>query len=217
MWNFLSDTVHRGLEFNILLSQRAIGIMSSIPLTKPVLLLIDNQVGLDRSAPRSTPTYEENIPRLLSAFRARGYPVFHVAHHSIDPNSKLNPKTNPGGEDFYPFARPIEGEPVFVKHVNSAFIGTNLEEKLREVDVKELVVAGLTTDHCVSTSVRMAANLAITGEEGVVYLVEDATGTWGKGGWDAETVHKVHVASLDDEFASIVTTKDVVQAVENSV
>lgn len=129
----------------------------------------------------------------------------------------MNPKTNPGGEDFYSFAQPIEGEPIFVKHVNSAFIGTNLEEKLKEVGVKELFVAGLTTDHCVSTSVRMAANLGVTGSGGIVYLVEDATGAWGKGGWDAETVHKVHIASLEDEFASIVKTEDVVRAIETNV
>ena len=207
---------HTDTKGNIVHLCSAIIPKRAMRLTAPVLLLIDNQVGLDRPAPRSTPTYEENIPKLLSVFREHRYLVFHVAHHSVLPASKLNPQTNPGGEAFYPFAQPIEGEPVFVKHVNSAFIGTNLEEELRNVGVKELFIAGLTTDHCVSTSVRMAANLGVVGEGGTVYLIEDATGTWGKGGWDAETVHKVHVASLDDEFASIVKTEDVVQAVSNS-
>jgi nicotinamidase-related amidase len=109
---------------------------------------------------------------------------------------------------------------VIEKNVNSAFIGTNLEAALRShFDGKPgtLWVFGLTTDHCVSTSVRMAGNLGVCdaqdGGKGEVVLVEDAVACWKKSEdspFDAETIHGVHVESLR-EFASIEKTGEVVK------
>lgn len=127
-------------------------------------------------------------------------------------------------------ALPLESElPILYKNVNSAFIGTPLEEILVEHFGEEggkLYICGLTTDHCVSTSVRMAANLGVAdgrvikegkknggeskGRNGEVVLIGDATAAWGKGGFDAETLHKVHLASLNGEFARVVGTREVV-------
>lgn len=76
-----------------------------------------------------------------------------------------------------------------------------------------------------STTVRMAANLGVVdrpvrtgGEEvdkGRIVLVSDATATFAKGWWDAETVHQVSVASLDGEFAEVVGVGEVVGALEH--
>lgn len=97
--------------------------------------------------------------------------------------------------------------------MNSAFIGTNLEEVLREHGTQVLYVAGLSTDHCVSTTTRMAGNLGVCGEKGEVVLVQDATAAWKKSeeGFEAEVVHAVNVESLK-EFASVKNVKDVVGA-----
>lgn len=109
-----------------------------------------------------------------------------------------------------------------MKEVNSGFIGTDLEERLREWfggRRGRLWVVGLTADHCVSTTVRMAGNLGVADgfadgerEEGEVVLVGDATAAWRKGEgdeWvDAEMVHRVHVESLR-EFATVRKTDEV--------
>ena len=92
--------------------------------------------------------------------------------------------------------------------MNSAFIDTSLEKDLRDRDIDTLVVVGLTTDHCISTSVRMSGNLGFR-----TYLVEDATATFDKVGhngekYSAEIIHNTAIASLKDEFATIVKTTD---------
>jgi len=90
--------------------------------------------------------------------------------------------------------------------VNSAFIGTDLQDRLEQANITTLVIAGLTTDHCISTTVRMAGNLGYE-----TFLVEDATATFNKKGIDgknypAELIHETALASLNEEFATIVST-----------
>ena len=89
------------------------------------------------------------------------------------------------------------------KSVNSGFIGTGLQEKLEAQGIKEIIIAGLTTDHCISTTVRMGGNLGFK-----VTLVEDACATFDKVGPDgqhfpAQLIHDTAIASLHEEFATI--------------
>jgi nicotinamidase-related amidase len=179
----------------------------------PALLLIDVQRGFDDPAwgERNNPAAEANIARLLTAWRDAGLPVIHIQHNSVLPGSPLAPGRP--GCDFKPEAEPLPGETRFTKTVNSAFIGTGLEDHLRGAGLEELVVAGLTTDHCVSTSVRMAANLGFT-----VALVGDATATFDRSDLEgtvipADEIHRVHLASLHDEFCSVLTTEMVLSAI----
>src|SRR5690349_10539119 len=139
-------------------------------LAGSALLLIDVQKGFDEPywGERNNPDAEKNIDRLLTAWRAAGRPVFHVKHNSRSPHSPLHP-SNPGNA-FKNFAAPHADEPSFGKDVNSAFIGTDLEVRLHAADVSDLVIVGLTTPHCVSTTARMAANLGFATK-----VVADAT------------------------------------------
>ncbi|KAF4306337.1 putative isochorismatase family protein [Botryosphaeria dothidea] len=185
------------------------------------LLLIDIQQGFNHPThwgnSRSTPGFESNIIKLLEAFRAVVEPgsIFHVRHHSTDPSSALHPTE--GNAAFQPYATPQPGELTFTKNVNSGFIGTNLEAAIRERQITDLVIVGLTTDHCVSTTTRMAANLGVVGE-GRILLVKDATATYGKSferqTFDAETLHTIHLASLNEEFCEVVGTDSVIQEME---
>ncbi len=173
------------------------------------LLIIDVQDGLDDPTwgRRNNPEAERNMARLLAAWRTNGRPIFHVQHMSVRPTSPLRP--NQPGNAIKRIVAPQGDEPVIQKTVNSAFIGTNLEARLRQAGIQSVVIVGLTTNHCVETSVRMAGNLGFT-----TYVVADATATFDRTGYDgahfpAETVHAVSLASLHGEFATVVTTDQV--------
>jgi nicotinamidase-related amidase len=181
-----------------------------MPITpNTALLLIDIQQGLDepRWGKRNNPEAERNIAALLAAWRKTHRPIIHVQHMSQVPGSPLRPGLP--GNAFKPEALPAPGEPVFQKTVNSAFIGTPLESHLREKKIQDLVIIGLTTDHCVSTTARMAANLGFN-----AIVVSDGTATHDRTGPDgtkysADQIHKSELASLHGEFATVRRTDEV--------
>lgn len=173
------------------------------------LLVVDVQQGLDApgKGARNNPRAEATIGVLLAAWRGAHRPVIHARHMSTEPDSPLRPDAP--GNAFKPEALPRDDEPVFRKTVNSAFIGTDLELHLREAGIEELVIVGLTTDHCVSTTARMAGNLGFS-----VVVVEDATATFERIGPDgshhsAEDMHRTALASLHGEFARVAPAREV--------
>ncbi|WP_264529571.1 cysteine hydrolase family protein [Flavobacterium sp. N502540] len=183
--------------------------MSLKKLDNPALLLIDIQKGFDDIAywggERNNPAAEQRAAELLEIWRNKKMPIFHVQHCSSNPNSILN-ETHPGNE-FQDIVKPQEGETIIRKNVNSAFIGTNLKELLDDAKIKTVIIVGLTTDHCVSTTTRMAGNFGYN-----VYLISDATATFSKKGingeeFSAEIIHQTALASLNEEFAQVVTTE----------
>ena len=172
------------------------------------LLIIDVQDGLDepKLGKRNNPDAEANMARILADWRRSGRPIFHVQHMSTEPNSPLRPELP--GNAIKKIVAPQGDEPVIQKQVNNAFVGTNLEERLREQDIQSVVVVGLTTEHCVSTTVRMAGDLGFDAT-----VVADATACHDRQGFDGlyyppEQIHQIALIALQDEFATIVTTDE---------
>ncbi len=175
---------------------------------RPALILVDIQKGFDNieywGGQRNNPNAELRANELLNIWRAHQFPIFHIRHCSSDPASPLHEKN--AGNAFNELVAPVAGGPVIKKNVNSAFIGTDLQARLTDAKITTLVIAGLTTDHCISTTARMAGNLGYE-----TYLVSDATATFNKKGtggqnYPAELIHETALASLHKEFATIVTT-----------
>ena len=180
------------------------------------LIVIDVQKGFDdpRMGRRNNPQAEKNIARLLEAWRASGRPIIHVRHDSMEPGSVLGP--GHAGNEIKAEAQPREGEPVISKHVNSAFIGTDLEQRLRSAGQDSVVIVGLTTDHCVSTTARMAGNLGFK-----TAVVADATAAFDRQSYDgsvvpAAEIYRGALASLHGEFATVTTTESVLEGIRSS-
>jgi nicotinamidase-related amidase len=175
---------------------------------RPALLLIDIQRGFDNieywGGQRNNPGAELKARELLDLWRKYQLPVFHIQHCSSNLNSPLHESN--AGNAFNELVAPLPGETVIQKNVNSAFIGTDLQARLEKDTINTLVIVGLTTDHCISTTVRMAGNLGYDS-----FLVADATATFNKKGIDgknypAELIHETALASLNEEFATVVST-----------
>ena len=173
------------------------------------LLLIDCQKGFDdpKWGVRNNPNFEENTKSLIHQWRLENQNIVHVRHSSTEDGSPLQP--NAPGFEFYDWAIPVSGEKEFVKNVNSGFIGTTLEAYLRKNGITSLVIAGLTTNHCVSTTVRMAGNFGFD-----VELVSDACATFPRESpdgemLDADLIHTAALASLHGEFCTVKTCSQI--------
>lgn len=182
--------------------------MPSLP-QNAVLLIIDVQQGFDDPSwgKRNNPQAEENIATLLQAWRRTDHPIIHIQHLSQEEKSPL--RAGDPGSQFKEQAQPQAHELIIQKNVNSAFIGTHLEQILHTHHFNTLVIIGLTTDHCVSTTARMAGNLGFD-----TYVISDATATFERTGYDdrkytATEIHDVTLASLHHEFATVVDTQHI--------
>jgi len=184
--------------------------------SKPALLLIDIQKGLDDidyyGGHRNNLQAESNARKVLAFWRNHKLPIFHIKHNSTNPNSPL--VKGQTGNYFKDIVKPLANETIIEKEVNSAFMGTDLKQKLDKLGIKKVVIVGLTTDHCVSSSARMAGNLGYK-----TYVVSDATATFDKVGangikYEAELIHEVALASLHNEFATVIETDDLLKVIK---
>jgi nicotinamidase-related amidase len=175
------------------------------------LIIVDVQKAFDEleatGRGRNNPGAVNYIKDLLADFRAKRASIIHIRHASLDPASQF--QHNLPGFAAKDEAREQSDEPVIVKYVNSSFIGTDLETRLRRDNIETVVIVGATTNHCVDTTVRMAANLGFK-----TMVVRDATWTFETDGVDgehftADQVHAMTLANLQGEFAEIVTASNV--------
>lgn len=176
----------------------------------PALLLVDIQKAfLEKDYPgliRNNEHAEFICGKILKKWRTLDLPIIHVRHSSTNPESKLH-KSRPGFE-FNDYVTPLETEMVLTKEVNSAFIGTNLENILIKSQIDTLVIVGMTTNHCISTTVRMSGNLGFD-----TYLISDSTACYNTKGLNGEiidcnTIYNSALASLQEEFATVIDSKE---------
>ena len=187
--------------------------MEFIGARETALIIVDVQKAFDeREASgerRNNPGAVKRIEDLLADFRAKRASIIHIRHASLDPASLF--QQNLPGFAVKDEAGEQSGEPVIIKYVNSSFIGTDLEARLRRDNIENVVIVGATTNHCVESTARMAANLGFQ-----VKLVRDATWTFDRDGVDgehftADQIHAMTLANLQREFAEIVTTADLMR------
>ncbi|WP_226670363.1 cysteine hydrolase family protein [Metabacillus litoralis] len=178
---------------------------------KRALIIIDVQNAFydDSWGSRNNLQAETNISHLLSLWRASKQNVIFIQHISQNPDSLFYPENH--SFQIKEIVQPIDGEMIITKEVNSAFINTALEDTLKNKGITEVVITGLTTPHCVSTTTRMSGNLGFT-----TFLISDATAAFGLVDHndhyiDAETIHHSSLATLHKEFATVITTSEYIK------
>ncbi len=170
-------------------------------LDRTALVVVDVQRAFDEDPEywgrRNNPDCEANIGRLIAAWRDAGRPLVFVRHEFENYD--------------HAFKDVISGDPDLLvsKQVNSAFYGSpELDAWLRERGISSFALCGITTNHCVETTARMGGNLGYD-----VLFVLDACATFDREGPDGEVVTaeeltRATAASLHDEFATVVSTRD---------
>jgi nicotinamidase-related amidase len=172
--------------------------------TRRALVVVDVQRGFEDPAlgPRDNPQAEENIAKLIAAWRRRGDPIVVVQH---DWQGGPLERGTPGFE----LKEAVAGEPDLriVKTVHSSFHGdVDLDAWLHERGIGAIAVCGIQTNFCCETTARIGSDLGYD-----VWFVLDATHTFDLAAPDGEVVPAAEVArmtgiNLQDEFADVVTT-----------
>lgn len=183
---------------------------------RTALVLIDLQRAVDdprwaRHGPRNNPAAEQAAAALLGRWRRLGWPIVHIRHDSTKPDSAYKP--GGPGHPFKPEVAPAAHETIIAKQVNSAFIGTDLDRHLRDIEAPALVILGVITNNSLEATVRNAGNLGHR-----VFVPEDACFTYGwrdlRGRiWAAEDVHALSLANMSGEYATIANSADILAAV----
>ncbi|KKY21441.1 putative isochorismatase family [Phaeomoniella chlamydospora] len=172
-----------------------------------------------------------NLVNILSAFRASGFPVYHTREghrpdlSTLSDRERVRSKNNPAGigigdpgplgrflvrgepgHDTIPELYPIEGEPVIDKPGRGAFAHTDFELLLRIKGIRNLIICGVTTDVCVSTTMREANDRAFD-----CLLLEDATAA-AEPSLCSSTLESVKMEG--GIFGAVGKTVDVINAIE---
>ncbi len=180
-------------------------------LENAALIIIDVQEVLNDPAQGklNNPEAEKNIVKLLSHWRKKCQPLFHVQY--ISPRQASPFHLNAAGTNIKESVQPGPGETIIVKHFETAFMKTDLEERLSKANIKTLIFVGFYTDQCVASTAKVANNLGFK-----VCVVADATGTTGYRSYDgkfylAEDIHQLTLGSLQRDGITILHTRDLLK------
>ncbi|QBX56081.1 cysteine hydrolase [Nocardioides seonyuensis] len=177
------------------------------------LVVVDVQQGFDDPwwGRRDNPACDDNIAALVEQWAARGWPLVYVQHASANPESPLHPESP--GHALKDYLVAHEPDLFVTKGVNSSFHGEpDLDQWLRSQSIGGIAVCGITTNHCCETTARVGGNLGYD-----VAFVVDATHTFDRqapdGEWlTAEELVRATATNLSGEFATVVTTAQVLDA-----
>jgi len=179
----------------------------------------------------STRAVIPQIALLLTTFRQHAFPIFHTREghrpdlSTLSSRERFRSRNNPSGlgiGDPGPLGRflvrgerghdivdelyPLDGEPVVDKPGRSAFAYTDFELLLKLRGIRNLVICGVTTDVCVSSTMREANDRGYD-----CLLVEDATGA------GVEDLHRAAVEMVQMEggiFGAVASTTDIIEKIK---
>ncbi|MEM1503665.1 cysteine hydrolase family protein [Domibacillus sp. 8LH] len=131
--------------------------------------------------------------------------IYHIQHVAHAPElGFFLPDTE--GVHIHHTVSPKENEIVIQKHFPNSFLQTELESKLKEKGVTQLVIVGMMTHMCIDATVRAAVDLGFE-----TTLIEDACATKELAYEDktvpAEQVHHAFIGALNGMYARVMSAE----------
>jgi len=148
----------------------------------------------------------KNAELILKKFRAKGLPVVHI-QHIANRHIATFFLPNTSGAEIHKIVKPLSTEKIIVKHSPNSFIGTELYEYLKTLQVEKLVICGMMTHMCVDATVRAAKDFGFSS-----VLIQDACATKDLQlngiNIPADAVHNSFLAALSYYYADVISTND---------
>ncbi|KAF2653196.1 isochorismatase family protein [Lophiostoma macrostomum CBS 122681] len=172
------------------------------------------------------------IRTLLHTFRKASFPVYHTREghradlSTLSSRELLRSRNNPSGRgigdegllgrhlvrgepghDIIPELTPLSSEPVIDKPGRSAFLHTDLKLLLDNRGIRNLVICGVTTDVCVTSTMRDGNDMGLD-----CLLVSDATAA------GEASLHKAAVETVCGEggiFGAVSNVQTIITALES--
>lgn len=150
----------------------------------------------------------KNARLLLDKARNKKIPIFHIAHHGQDNDKIFDPLSSK--VDIIDSLQPVNSEKTIVKMHPNAFYDTELQALITSAGKQQIIFAGFMSHMCVSSSVRAAFDLGFES-----FVCHDACATRDLPSVTgqvitASTVHDSAMAALQDRFAALVATDQLV-------
>jgi nicotinamidase-related amidase len=154
-----------------------------------------------------------NAKELLSIFREKHRPTFHIQHVAASSKAPFfRPDTT--GIDFHDSIEPLPEETIIQKHYPNSFRETVLEEALKKLDIDQVVICGAMSHMCIDATTRAASDLGFG-----CTVVHDACATrdleFGGKTIPAEEVHGAFMAALGWGYARVMSLKDFLSGKKN--
>jgi nicotinamidase-related amidase len=180
---------------------------------KPGLILVDIQNDYFPGGRMELSGIEQasaNARDLLSAFRDRRWPTFHIQHVFLMPEA---PFFSPGteGVKIHESVAPLASELVIEKHFPNSFRESTLLDEIKKAGVDSLVICGAMSHMCIDATTRHAGDLGFS-----CSVVHDACATRdvefeGKTVRAAD-VHASFMSALGWGYARLTSTRDFLSA-----
>jgi nicotinamidase-related amidase len=175
-----------------------------------VLIIIDiqNDYFEGGAMPLSNPiAAANNAKELLTFYRESNRPVIHIQHLSARPELKFMLKGTEG-QKIHSSVEPKEGERIITKNYPNSFAGTELCEVLNELGITHVVLAGMMTHMCISSTARAALEYGLN-----TTIAYDACATCDLSIFEQVIpAKKVHLTALAEvsNIANILSSEDII-------
>lgn len=166
------------------------------------LLLIDAQVDMFEPDPvHDDERVLTTLINLLAQARRTNTPIIYVQNNG-EPGYPDEPGTS--GWQIHPDLAPTVNDVILQKETENAFYQTPLQQKLAELSITQLIIAGMQTEMCIDTTTRAAKSLDYD-----VVLVSD-----GHSSFDSEFLTAVQIIAHHNDiltsFANVVPAAEIV-------